>query len=143
VVLDYPHFLTRRIPVKIQHFCRSLGRTARLALLGAAITTLVVPLTQLGLTAHAADRDHEGFDHVFIIMMENTGYNTLIGNPNAPFINFAAATTGLATNYYGVAHPSQPKSVALFSPVHTRISSSQPARLGSSRKTHANVTFMA
>src|SRR5579885_2702962 len=65
-----------------------------------------------GLSAHDSDRDHHGFDHVFIIMMENTGYNTLIGNPNAPFINFAAATTGLATNYYGVTHPSQPNYIA-------------------------------
>jgi hypothetical protein len=59
--------------------------------------------------------DGRGFDHVFIIMMENTGYDTLIGNPNAPFINFAAATTGLATNYYGVAHPSQPNYIGATS----------------------------
>jgi len=59
--------------------------------------------------------DHRGFDHVFVIMMENTGYDTLIGNPNAPFINFAASTTGLASNYFGVAHPSQPNYVAATS----------------------------
>ena len=59
--------------------------------------------------------DGRGFDHVFIIMMENTGYNTLIGNANAPFTNIAAATTGLATNYYGVAHPSQPNYIGATS----------------------------
>lgn len=59
--------------------------------------------------------DGRGFDHVFIIMMENTGYDTLIGNPNAPFINFAATTTGLATNYFGVAHPSQPNYIGATS----------------------------
>jgi hypothetical protein len=52
---------------------------------------------------------------VFVIMMENTGYDTLIGNSNAPFINFAANTTGLATNYYGVTHPSQPNNIAATS----------------------------
>ena len=64
-----------------------------------------------------AQRGHDGrgFDHVFVIMMENTGYDTLIGNPNAPFINFAASTTGLASNYFGVAHPSQPNYVAATS----------------------------
>ena len=62
----------------------------------------------------AADDGH-GFDHVFVIMMENTGYDTLIGNPNAPFINFAANTTGLGTNYYGVAHHSQPNYIAATS----------------------------
>jgi hypothetical protein len=61
-----------------------------------------------------ADGGH-GFDHVFVIMMENTGYDTLIGNSNAPFINFAAKTTGLASNYYGVAHPSQPNYIAATS----------------------------
>src|SRR6201981_1290541 len=73
------------------------------------LTLLAVPLW-----AQRAD-DGRGFDHVFIIMMENTGYDTLIGNPNAPFINFAAATTGLATNYYGVAHPSQPNYIGATS----------------------------
>lgn len=52
---------------------------------------------------------------MFVIMMENTGYDTLIGNPKAPFINLAAATTGLAANYYGVAHPSQPNYIGATS----------------------------
>src|SRR5437016_6827516 len=57
-----------------------------------------------------ADGKHYG--HVFVIMMENTGYNSLIGNPNAPWINRAARSYGLATNYFGVTHPSQPNYVA-------------------------------
>src|SRR5246127_607990 len=57
----------------------------------------------------------KNFQHVFIIMMENTGFDTLIGNPNAPFINAAAANFGLATNYFGVTHPSQPNYIAATS----------------------------
>jgi len=53
--------------------------------------------------------------HFFVIMMENTAYKGLIGNPNAPFINQAAQTYGLATNYYGVSHPSQPNYIAATS----------------------------
>src|SRR5580704_4111155 len=79
----------------------------------AVILTLITVATPLRLSA--SGDDGRGFDHVFIIMMENTGYDTLIGNPNAPFINFAAATTGVASNYYGVAHPSQPNYVAATS----------------------------
>ena len=79
----------------------------------AVILTLIVVARPVELSA--SSDDGRGFDHVFIIMMENTGYDTLIGNPNAPFINFAAATTGLASNYYGVAHPSQPNYVAATS----------------------------
>jgi len=42
----------------------------------------------------------KNFQHVFVIMMENTGFDTLIGNSNAPFINAAASNFGLATNYF-------------------------------------------
>jgi phosphatidylinositol-3-phosphatase len=47
-------------------------------------------------------------------MMENTGFDTLIGNSNAPFINAAASNFGLATNF-GVTHPSQPNYIAATS----------------------------
>ena len=57
----------------------------------------------------------KNFQHVFVIMMENTGFDTLIGNSNAPFINAAASNFGLATNYFGVTHPSQPNYIAATS----------------------------
>ncbi|HEX6797133.1 MAG TPA: alkaline phosphatase family protein [Ktedonobacterales bacterium] len=57
----------------------------------------------------------KNFQHVFIIMMENTSYSSLIGNPNAPWINSAAQTYGLATSYFGVTHPSQPNYIAATS----------------------------
>ncbi len=44
--------------------------------------------------------------HVWVIMMENHGYSQIINNPNAPFINSYAQTSNLATNYFGIAHPS-------------------------------------
>jgi len=56
--------------------------------------------------------DLKNFQHVFVIMMENTGFNSLIGNTNAPWINGAARAHGLATSYFGVTHPSQPNYVA-------------------------------
>ena len=59
--------------------------------------------------------DLKNFQHVWVIMMENTGYSHLIGNSNAPWINSAAATNGLATNYTGVSHPSQPNYIAATS----------------------------
>jgi len=57
----------------------------------------------------------KNFQHVFVIMMENTGFNTLIGNSNAPFINAAASNYGLATNYFGVTHPSRPNYIGATS----------------------------
>jgi hypothetical protein len=59
--------------------------------------------------------DVKNYQHVFLIMMENTGYDTLVGNPNAPWINSAIAKYGVATNYYGVTHPSQPNYIAATS----------------------------
>jgi phospholipase C len=56
--------------------------------------------------------DLKNFQHVFVIMMENTGYGSLIGNANASWINSAASAHGLATSYFGVTHPSQPNYVA-------------------------------
>ena len=45
-------------------------------------------------------------DHVFVIMMENHGYGQILNNPNAPYINSYAQSANLATNYFGIAHPS-------------------------------------
>ncbi|HZU80097.1 MAG TPA: alkaline phosphatase family protein [Acidimicrobiales bacterium] len=52
------------------------------------------------------------YQHIFEIMMENTSYGTIIGNPLAPQINALAQQYGLATDYYGVTHPSEPNYVA-------------------------------
>jgi hypothetical protein len=47
-------------------------------------------------------------DHVFLIMMENHGYQQVIGNPNEPYLNHLISTgqVNLATNYFAVGHPS-------------------------------------
>ncbi|MDE3186831.1 MAG: phosphoesterase [Acidobacteriota bacterium] len=52
------------------------------------------------------DRSVPHLDHAFVIMMENHAYSQIIGNTNAPFLNNYAKTANLATNYFGVGHPS-------------------------------------
>ena len=52
------------------------------------------------------------YQHIVEIMMENTSYATIIGNSNAPQINALADRYGLATNYFGVTHPSEPNYMA-------------------------------
>ena len=52
------------------------------------------------------------YQHIVEIMMENTSYGTIIGNSNAPNLNALANTYGLATDYFGVTHPSEPNYVA-------------------------------
>jgi phospholipase C len=48
------------------------------------------------------------YQHIVEIMMENTSYSTIIGNSSAPNLNALAGAYGLATDYYGVTHPSEP-----------------------------------
>ena len=64
-------------------------------------------------SADSTRPDLKNWQHVFVIMMENTGFDSLAGNPNAPWTNSALATYGSATNYFGVTHPSQPNYVAI------------------------------
>jgi hypothetical protein len=39
------------------------------------------------------------FDHIFVILMSNQSYSSVIGSSNAPYINGLAAQYGVATNY--------------------------------------------
>ncbi len=88
-----------------------------LVLIALTLAALMMPQA---VSAHAKGgpgnrSDLKNYQHVFIIMMENTSFTSLIGNPKAPFINSAAKTYGLATNYFGVTHPSQPNYIAATS----------------------------
>jgi len=62
--------------------------------------------------ANEGTRNIPHYQHIVEIMMENTSYSTIIGNPNAPQINALATKYGLATDYYGVTHPSEPNYLA-------------------------------
>ncbi len=55
------------------------------------------------------------FSHVYLMVLENEEFGSLVGNAQAPYLNSLIAKYGLATNYDGVAHPSQPNYVALVS----------------------------
>jgi phosphatidylinositol-3-phosphatase len=87
------------------------------------IVTLLVTLLGMGVFAFAhsvpasasGHDENRQFKHVFTIMMENTGIEALLSNPNAPWINQAILTNGVAGNYYGVTHPSQPNYIAATS----------------------------
>ncbi len=94
-----------------------MKRRVFFAPLAAALSIISFALSGIVGSATATDNrsDLKNFQHVFVIMMENTGYSHLIGNTNAPWINSAAAQFGLATNYTGVSHPSQPNYVAATS----------------------------
>ncbi|GAA1980213.1 alkaline phosphatase family protein [Catenulispora subtropica] len=55
-----------------------------------------------------------GYDHVFVVMMENQDYKGVIGDTaRAPFINSLLAKGANLTGALGVTHPSDPNYVAL------------------------------
>ena len=72
----------------------------RWTLLGGSLIAAVVLLA--GTAAAPAASQHPSnvhhLNHVFVIMMENTGIEALLGNPNAPWINQAVQTYGVAGN---------------------------------------------
>src|SRR5437588_9474942 len=84
----------------------------RLLLLAVLILTAGLTFAVVGASTSAAGGHVKNYKHIFIIMMENTGIEALQGNPNAPWINEAMQTYGVAGNYFGVTHPSQPNYVA-------------------------------
>jgi len=55
------------------------------------------------------------FRHVYLIVMENKEYGSIVGNSAAPYLNDLIQRYGLATRYDAVAHPSEPNYIALFS----------------------------
>jgi hypothetical protein len=96
-----------------------------------AVTAVLIASNSFG-----ADRDHvppawpvqrpPALGHVWLIVLENKPYEAIIGSPDAPYLNELAATSGLATAYRAVAHPSQPNYIALFSGATQRITDNEP-----------------
>ena len=54
------------------------------------------------------------YAHIFVIIEENHTADQIIGNPAAPALNRLARAYGYASNYFAVAHPSEPNYVALL-----------------------------
>ena len=78
-----------------------------------AMTIVVVAWMATGVSsASSLNSAIPRYQHIVEIMMENTSYATIIGNPHAPRINALANAYGLATNYFGVTHPSEPNYMA-------------------------------
>ena len=55
------------------------------------------------------------FSHVWILVLENANFASVIDGASDPYLLGLVSKYGLAANYYGVSHPSQPNYLALFS----------------------------
>ena len=77
----------------------------RIAVLAAAVLVIAVAVTTA--SASAPKNNLKNFQHVWVVMMENTSETSLIGNTNAPYINHLANTVGLRQELLR-RRPSQP-----------------------------------
>ena len=55
------------------------------------------------------------FGHVYLIVLENHGYDSVVRGTQMPYLRSLIAKGGLETAYQGVSRPSQPNYIALFS----------------------------
>jgi acid phosphatase len=67
-------------------------------------------------TAPSAPVAPASIEHIVVVVEENHSYNQIVGNDKqAPYMNELIGKGALLTNSFGVAHPSQPNYLALFS----------------------------
>ncbi len=110
-------------------------KTGRVRLVAAAAAVTVTASLAVALTAAAgaaATGDHGGgqrarLDRAFVIVLENHSKQSVIGDPNTPFISSLAQKYGEAANYFGVTHPSEPNYVAMISGSNWFINNDNPA----------------
>jgi phosphatidylinositol-3-phosphatase len=79
--------------------------------------TLTAALVLLGFKSMAQSTSLPKPDHVVIVVLQNTGYGTLLSSERTPYLKSLASDpdNALFTNSYGVTHPSQPNYLYLFS----------------------------
>ena len=55
------------------------------------------------------------FAHIYLVILENHEYGSIVGSADAPYLNGLMARYALATSMRAVAHPSEPNYIALVS----------------------------
>jgi hypothetical protein len=99
-----------------------------MAALAAIVTVAVAATTATGDTGNGTKVGGHAFEHVFVIMLENHSQSSVIDDANAPFITSLAHQYAMASNYYGVTHPSEPNYVAAISGSNWGVNDDQPTR---------------
>jgi hypothetical protein len=81
--------------------------TRVVTLLGLVAATVVPGIAVTGSATLADAAAKAQYDHIFVIVEENTEFSGAIGNPLLPYFNQLASKYGLATQYFGTIHPSE------------------------------------
>jgi phospholipase C len=91
------------------------------------ILRLIPLFSALALALAQAQAQTPRFDHVYVIVLENHGFDDALFNGPSPFMLELARSQGLATRYFGVAHPSLPNYLALIGGDEFGIRDDQPS----------------
>lgn len=92
-----------------------LRRLTGTLLIAMAVLVITIPAAALAQgTSGTSGAVIPNYKHIFVVVLENHSDQEIIGNANAPRINELAQTYGLATDYFGITHPSEPNYVALI-----------------------------
>jgi hypothetical protein len=101
-------------------------RKTLVAALAAALVAVAVGSATTATAKSGPKAEGHAFEHVFVIMLENHSQSSVIDDPNARFITSLAHHYGMAANYYGVTHPSEPNYVASISGSNWGINDDRP-----------------
>ncbi len=78
----------------------------------ALLAVTVVPDSD-GAAPHIAPTHPPRYSHVAVLVLENHDYRSIIDSPSSPYLTGLASRSALATNYFGVGHPSLPNYLAM------------------------------
>jgi hypothetical protein len=92
----------------------------------AVLMIVVAALAATAAWAEARLRPLPKLDHIVVVVLENQSYADIIDRGNAPFIAQLAKRGANFTNAFGIAHPSQPNYIALFSGSTQGIADNRP-----------------
>ena len=108
---------SRRVAVALSLLALLVGGTTTAAVdpLDATAVTVSGDTAPGAVTAGATATGVPRPDHVVVVLMENKDRTSVIGDPDAPYLNALARRGANMSQSYGVTHPSQPNYVALFS----------------------------
>ena len=81
----------------------------------ASPATSDAPSSASGATAAVAGGGLPVPEHVMVVIFENEDAEQIVGGPDAPYLTSLARSGATLTDAHGVAHPSQPNYLALFS----------------------------
>ena len=76
------------------------------------LAVTVVPDSD-GAAPHITPTHPPRYSHVAVLVLENHEYHSIIGSPSSPYLTGLASRSALATNYFGVGHPSLPNYLAM------------------------------